>query len=131
MSMISEQVKRLREKAKLFSESDFAVDGIVKDYNDAADIIEELSKKLAAGDGGWISVGERMPNKEEWLKDDGRFIVTDGNRRYQSIYDIYEGNFRTIVLLTNGGIERGWNFEVDNSVIAWQPFPPDYQPKGE
>lgn len=45
--MISEFVKELREKSALFSKSDFAVAGIAKDYKEAADIIEELSAKLA------------------------------------------------------------------------------------
>lgn len=76
---------------------------------------------------GWIPCSERLPSKEEYLKDDGRFIVTDGNRRYQSIYDIYQGGFRTLKLFTNGGSERGWNFEEDNRVIAWQPLPAPYK----
>ena len=47
MSMISEFVKHLREKAMVFENTDFAVFGLVKDYNESADIIEELSVKLA------------------------------------------------------------------------------------
>lgn len=47
MSMISEFVKHLREKAKAFENTDFAVFGLVKDYKESADIIEELSVKLA------------------------------------------------------------------------------------
>ena len=46
--MISEFAKELREKSALFSKSDFAVAGIAKDYKEAADIIEELSAKLAS-----------------------------------------------------------------------------------
>lgn len=48
MSMISEFVEKLREKSALFSRSVFAVAGIAKDYKEAADIIEELSAKLAS-----------------------------------------------------------------------------------
>lgn len=48
MSMISEQVKRLRERAKRIIESGFSQDGAAQDLNDAADTIEELSKKLLA-----------------------------------------------------------------------------------
>lgn len=47
MSMISEFVKHLREKAMVFENTDFAVFGLVKDYKESADIIEELSVKLA------------------------------------------------------------------------------------
>lgn len=32
--------------------------------------------------GEWIPVEERLPTQEEYLKDDGRFILDDGNRRY-------------------------------------------------
>lgn len=94
-------------------------------------LAEEYKGNLSENLTGWIPCSEKLPDKEEFLRNDGRFIVTDGNRRYQSIYDIYQGGFRTLVLSTNGGIERGWNFEVDNCVIAWQPLPETYQPKGE
>lgn len=73
----------------------------------------------------WIPCSERMPNKDEYLKDDGRFIVTDGNRVYQSIYDIYSAHcFRTLKLYDFGS---GSNFEVDNCVIAWMPLPEPYK----
>ena len=128
MSMISEQVKRLREKAKLFSESDFAVDGIVKDYNDAADTIEELSKKLAVGNDGWIPVSERMP--EEDVLEDGYAEPSEAVlvlTKYNS-YKVsrYWGNRRN---------KRDYHDWVDikyrkNEVIAWKHIAP-YQPKGE
>lgn len=60
MSMISEFVKELREKSALFSKSDFAVAGIAKDYKEAADIIEELSAKLACAN---------MDRSEQYYKD--------------------------------------------------------------
>ncbi len=60
MSMITEFVKELREKSALFSKSDFAVAGIAKDYKEAADIIEELSVKLAS---------ENMERSEQYYKD--------------------------------------------------------------
>ena len=70
MSMISEQIKRLREKADTFERPGSAVDGIVKEFRQAADTIEELSAKLQAANmdrssqyynGGWIPVSERFP----------------------------------------------------------------------
>lgn len=60
MSMITEFVKELREKSALFSRSDFAVAGIAKDYKEAADIIEELSAKLASAN---------MDRSEQYYKD--------------------------------------------------------------
>ncbi len=58
MSMINEFVKELREKSALFSK--IAVAGIAKDYKDAADIIEELSAKLASAN---------MERSEQYYKD--------------------------------------------------------------
>lgn len=80
---------------------------------------------------GWISCSERLPDKEEFLKDDGRFIVTDGNRRYESIYDIYCRCFKTLKLFGFNLNGRDARFEVDKCVIAWQPLPPKYEQKGE
>lgn len=76
------------------------------------DVIREINNQPKIGE--WIPCSERLPNKDEYLKDDGRFIVTDGNRRYQSHYDIYDGNFNTC------------DFSIDNCVIAWQPLPDAY-----
>ena len=71
MSMISEQVKELREIA-----SEFDLDGkeeLSNMINEAADTIEALSAKLAATNmersdryygGGWIACEDRLPDKE-------------------------------------------------------------------
>ena len=84
--------------------------------------MDEVKDKLEALQ--WIPCSERMPNKDEYLKNDGRFIVTDGNRVYQSIY-IYSAHcFRTLVLFDFGSRS---NFEVDNCVIAWMPLPEPYK----
>ena len=67
----------------------------------------------------WIPCSERLPNRDEYLKDDGRFIVTDGNRSYQCIFDMYTGKFKRFA----------WNklLEEDKFVIAWQPLPEPYK----
>lgn len=75
---------------------------------------------------GWIPCSERMPNKKEYLKNDGRFIVTDGNRSYQSIYDIYRDVFRTFRMYNIG---KECIYDQDDCVIAWMPLPPIYQQK--
>ena len=71
----------------------------------------------------WIPVEKRLPTKEEYLKDDGRFILDDGNRRYQGLFDIYDGKFKFSRHI--GGI----NYELfeDKCVIAWQPLPEPYR----
>lgn len=72
---------------------------------------------------GWIPVEERMPTKEEFLKDDGRFILDDGNRRYQGLFDIYDGKFKFSRHIS------GIHYELfeDKCVIAWQPLPEPYK----
>lgn len=86
-------------------------------------IISNIVERLAEeNNGGWILCSERLPDKKEYLKNDGRFIVTDGNRVYQSVYDIYQGKFRTLKIRVSG-----WVFADDNCVIAWQPLPEHYR----
>ena len=72
---------------------------------------------------GWIPVSERLPNMEEYLENDGRFILDDGNRRYQGLFDIYDTKFKFSKHLS------GLSYELieDNCVIAWQPLPEPYK----
>lgn len=100
--------------------------------NDAISIAKELAEEFATdinvvSNNGWIPCSDRLPNKEEYLKNDGRFIVTDGNRVYQSIYDIYICHcFRTSHSLPFGPSYKT-SYEIDNCVIAWQPLPEPYK----
>lgn len=131
--MIEKILERLR---KLLSNVNFEkatqevnesyFDGMAYAYGDAIKIMQKAAK-----DGGWIHCSERLPNWNEYQKNDGRFIVTDGNRVYQSIFDIYaNGGFRTLKLFHFVGGTQTASFEVDNCVIAWQPLPAPCQ-KGE
>lgn len=99
----------------------------LQEHKEQCDYLIALLKK----NDGWIPCSERLPNKEEYLRDDGRFIVTDGNRRYESCYSIYEHCFKTLKLFEFASEGRRCNFETDNCVIAWQPLPTHYKPKGE
>ena len=65
----------------------------------------------------WIPISKRMPNHEEYCKNDGRFIVTDGNRVYQALFDIYDCK-----AFCNGG-GKLWDLIIDTRPIAWQPLP--------
>ena len=86
-------------------------------------IKEALKKQL---NGGWIPVSERLPTQEEVYKNDGRFIVTDGNRVYQSLFSIYDG--KQFVDITYKG---NCNFitTIDKCVTAWQNLPEQYKEK--
>lgn len=48
MSITAELIERLRQHADTFEKSGFAVDGLIKDYREAADTIQCLSEKLHA-----------------------------------------------------------------------------------
>lgn len=63
----------------------------------------------------WIPVSERMPNDHEYIKNNGLFIVSDGNRSYFGWFGIY--NTKKFVKPTIAG------FCVDNAVIAWMSLP--------
>lgn len=63
----------------------------------------------------WIPCSERLPNEEEYLENDGRFIVTDENRVYEGLFDIYDGMFKKECF--------GYVLEEDKCVIAWMPLP--------
>lgn len=90
----------------------------------ASEIVELIKQMPTVAASKWIPCSERMPNKEECLKDDGRFMLDDGNRRYEGLFDIYDGKFKF------GKHISGLRYELfeDNCVIAWQPLPPKYNP---
>lgn len=68
--------------------------------------------------GGWIPCSERLPTKEESIKNDNRFILDDGNRRYGGLFD-YEKQCFAQFDFWKGLVE-------DKCAIAWQPLPEAY-----
>ncbi len=72
----------------------------------------------------WIPVSERLPNRKEYQRNDGRFIVTDGNRVYQSLFEIYESN--AFVYFDNKD-NKGTKLYTDNLIVAWKPLPEPYE----
>ena len=64
----------------------------------------------------WIPVSERLPNTEEYIANNGLFIVTDGNRTYVKYFDVYDSMMYFGEPTMNG-------FRVDRCVIAWSPSP--------
>ena len=67
----------------------------------------------------WIPVSERLPNHNEYIKNNGLFNVTDGNRSYSEWFDIYDKQ-RFGEPTLNG-------FRVDYAVTAWMPLPEPYE----
>ncbi len=66
----------------------------------------------------WIPTSERLPNKNEYCKNDGRFIVTDGNRVEQGLFDVY----------ADGHHDPYWPYQSCNP-IAWMEMPEKYKPE--
>lgn len=131
---MDEFVRKLIERLEAEKEGKLNLycDGLMFAIRTVNELAEEFATDInVVSNNGWIPCSERLPNKEEYLKNDGRFIVTDGNRVYQSIYDIYICHcFRTSHSLPFGSSYKT-SYEIDNCVIAWQPLPEPYQPKGE
>jgi len=84
---------------------------IVSDLcKDTANLLEEVEQESR-----WIPVSEKLPNHDEYIKNNGLFNVSDGNRSYFGWFDIYDT--KKFVKPTIAG------FRVDNAVIAWMPLP--------
>lgn len=80
----------------------------------AKDIIEKYFTQMSP----WVSVTDRLPTKDEYLKNDGRFIADDGNKRYQVLFDICSQKF-----VNAGGKE-------DKCIQKWSMLPePDPKPE--
>lgn len=127
MSMISEQVKELREFATEFNLDDKVE--LATMLKEAADTIEALSAKLQAENvertaqdsDGWIPCKERLPEDGVdvlvWFE---YFRYGEYDRLFQTkgISYTFNGEWSGFV---NGS--SGWN---QLRIIAWQPLPEDY-----
>lgn len=69
--------------------------------------------------GTWIPVTERLPNHDEYIKNNGLFNVSDGDRSYSEWFDIYDKQMFGEPTISG--------FRVDYAVIAWMPLPERYE----
>ena len=81
--------------------------------------------RLSRDNDGWIPVEERLPTMEEYQKNDGRFILDDGNRRCGGYFDVYTGRFYSYRHITPYRAELYEN----NVIAAWRPLPDPYRPE--
>jgi hypothetical protein len=71
----------------------------------------------------WIPVTERLPDREEYIANNGLFIVSDGERSYSEYFDIYDKKCF--------GKPTMYGFRVDRVVAAWMPLPQPYKAESE
>lgn len=93
------------------------------DFTKMAKSFEKMAKERGLFVGWWIPVSEGLPNHDEYIKNNGWFNVTDGNRSYPAWFDIYDTQkFGEATI--NG-------FRVDYAVTAWMPLPEPYNAENE
>ena len=85
---------------------------------DVKDVIDEIEEEY---NNGWIPCSERLPDAGK------RYLVSviwkDKDFEKSAVYDAVYGS---------DGLWHSYNYEhVSYKVIAWQPLPEPYQPKGE
>ena len=86
----------------------------------AEDLEEAFNLTIKALDqSGWIPVRRRLPNHDEYIKNNGLFNVSDGNRSYSEWFDIYETKMFGEPTISG--------FRVDCAVTAWMPLPEAYK----
>ena len=66
----------------------------------------------------WIPVSKRLPNRDEYIKNNGLFNVSDGNRSYSEWFDYDKQKFGEYTMT---------GFRVDYAVTAWMPLPEFYR----
>lgn len=149
MSLITEQIKRLREAADFrHIIGDYMTAGL---HREAATTIEALSEKVRAANmerstayynGGWIPVKERLPEDTEPVN------ITWVNHNPEPYYkDIKDKPFTATGVYFNGQwywwstlctdilAEYSHNYDdiIDDAieVVAWMPLPDVYREDGE
>ena len=142
MSMISEQVKKLKRLEKQYQDSGLLITS--KALGQAADTIGALSAKLAAVNmersdryygGGWISCEDRLPEEYNSI-----FAKLKGTAKWnEAMFEKISEDVNVTVEYENGKrktmtlhtVDGKWKKDrfVKFKVIAWQPLPEPYHYK--
>ena len=133
MSLITEQIKRLKDEADLV---ECTHDYTAKLLKEAAETIETLSEKVRAANmerstayyhGGWVPVKERLPEEREW---------------YLAVFKEKDTGFQLIPRVADyiGKGENKWRIIDEKGLcqeyrdilecIAWMPLPEPYREDG-
>jgi len=75
--------------------------------------------QLVSAEPQWIPCSERLPNHDEYIKNNGLFNVSDGDRSYSEWFDICDKQ--------RFGEYTMAGFRADDAVIAWMPLPNPYK----
>lgn len=126
MSLISEQIQKLRDLAEDPEIDMYGIKELNDAFKQAADTIETLSAKLASANmerssayynGGWIPCSERLPE------------ITIEDRYSEDVLTVlkwYDGDITYSVGWYNKN--RVWDEDCENcKVIAWRPLPEPYR----
>lgn len=100
------ELKEIIEQAAAEYEEEKILEAMDERHKEIRAIIDEL-KKIC--DNSWIPVEERLPEDGEAV------LATDGRHIYLEEYD--------------ADLDAGFG-DIDR-IVAWQPLPMPYQPKGE
>lgn len=123
MSMLSEQIKELRNYERIFKGD--RLDGNLSIiFKEAADTIESLSAKLQAANmewsaedcGGWIRCKERLPETVEYMK----FEPTPYMKRLEIAY--MTDTVEYLIGFYDGSKWLDKHHNIIKNVIAWKPF---------
>ena len=136
MSMIEQQVKKLKDSAYVYRAGGFTE--ALKLFLEAADSIEALSAKLAKANmdrsdryynGGWILCEDRLPELNCFYT----VTIFDGED-----YRVEPAYYAKIGYLGMGELKPNWwtdctsNADMiedgEDKVIAWKPLPDPYRP---
>lgn len=126
MSMISEQIERLRHIA----DCGFSARGYARELYDVARTIEELSTKLASANmerstayynGGWIPVSERLPREGNDELYPINLVTLDNGDVCLGVYRNKDEEW-----LTRMSEGEHW-YTNKHTVLAWQPRPEPYK----
>lgn len=91
----------------------------------AVDIKNFINKQPTVEPNQWIPCSERLPTEEEYCKNEGRFIVSNGIKSYECTFDVYEEIFKQFEYNRKGV----WMEYAEDKVVAWMPLPQAYTGK--
>ena len=146
MGLIEVEIKALRDVAQAYSGK--GVDMVLKR---AADTIEELSAKLASANmerstayynEGWIPCSERLPKTNDavnvtWInRNPAPYHKNIKDKPFTATGHYHDGKWYWYSCISQDLLDEyrdsyGDRMDEDIEVIAWQPLPEPYQPKGE